>query len=67
MLSFLKSLNVLDIISLPGGSSVPVSVFKDIFKNVPEIPTYENFMEIDNEKKGYKLFFEQCREQGIIN
>jgi len=43
---------------------VNINTFSSIFKGAK---TYEEFIEIDNGKKGYKEFFDKCKDEGILN
>jgi len=51
-------------IEVNSGVYVSVDTFKKIFEGAE---TYNDFLAIDNEEKGYKLFFDRCKDQGILN
>lgn len=64
-LIFDKKLNGENII-LSQNLTVPLVFFIGLFKNVSEI-TYDNLMESNADRYGYKQFFEECRSEGILN
>lgn len=53
-------------IDLGGGVTVDVDVFALLFANAPANPLYNDLMQIDNGKMGYKPFFDQCKAEGIL-
>lgn len=59
---------VTDLLILPNGSQVSVDFFANtLFKGAPSDPTYDDLVEIDGGRMGYISFFDQCKEQGILN
>ena len=56
-----------DVINLPGGATVPVKVFANLFKNASSNPTYEELVDLDGGKKGYLSFFDECKTEGILS
>ena len=60
-------------LKLPDGSFIDVTGFATIFASAPSDPTYDDLMIIDgyvddeNPGKGYKPFFDQCRNDGLFN
>jgi len=55
-----------DLIKLPSGNVVKVERFQELFKEANKKPTYNELIIIDGGKKGYKDFFNECKEQGIL-
>jgi len=61
-----------DRIYFKNGSFIEIEKFAEIFKGIPENPTYNDFISIDgyvndeNHGMGYKDFFDQCKAEGIL-
>ena len=51
---------------LPDGSMVDVEDFAEMFKEVSNPTSYEEYMQIDGGIKGYKFFFDKCKEEGVL-
>ena len=54
-------------IDLGGGVTVEIEVFATLFADAPSNPTYDNLMRIDDERMGYKPFFDRCKAEGILS
>lgn len=55
-----------DVINLPSKSQISVADFALLFKDAPSTPTYDDLIRIDAGRLGYKLFFDQCKAEGIL-
>jgi hypothetical protein len=58
---------VTDTIKLNETSVVEVDVFAALFSAASESPTYDELVAIDGGIMGYKPFFDQCKENGLLN
>lgn len=56
-----------DEIKLLGGSTVEVETFAGIFADAPSSPTYNDLMIIDTDTRGYKPFFDECKNEGVLS
>ena len=55
-----------DTIVLPNNAVVAVSKFAELFSQVGDNPSYDDFV-AENKGKGYLSFFDSCKEKGLIN
>ena len=55
-----------DVILLANNTQVEVEVFAELFANVPENPTYQDFVDADGGRLGYIPFFDKCKAAGIL-
>lgn len=54
------------LVKLPSGSYVKTEVFAKLFREASSKPTYKELVRLDNDK-GYIPFFDECKEQGILD
>ena len=56
-------------IKLSSTTNVSAEDFLNIagFSELSSNPSYQEFIDFDNGELGYKSFFDECKEQGILN
>ena len=61
---FIKKIDDDGVIEVYPNIYIMTSKFKGLFKGAE---TYNDFLKIDNEEKGYKRFLDECKEKGLLN